>query len=133
MSDFIDSLKLEMKMVYKFNEPKWPIKDGETVVVEEIPDPLKAIWTVAMSTSRQAGLFAIDQQCEGDDKTAQIEELKSKAYAIESIFWVYVKDEFKLWGIPDSVGIRKGWKVVTFKPRSMAHFFPFGPIVFLRK
>jgi hypothetical protein len=39
--------------------------------------------------------------------------LHAKSEVLDEIFWVGLKDAHKLWG--KSVGIRKGWKVVSFK------------------
>jgi hypothetical protein len=119
---WIDNLKtaldaLDMKDII---QPNNEVQEGDNVV-GEADDDLKKIYGYAMMMKRTGMQIMVSIHFESDKSSTGYQqsiermlEYKGKHEALMSIFWVALKDKYNLWS-KDSVGVRKGWKVVWHK------------------
>lgn len=126
MSSWIKLLPLELSQIEEDEiiEPETEVKRSAERVVGEMSIDLKRIytrWRILFESADRAILEAKYSRKKEQQKEliARALELHEKAEAMEKIFWISIKDEFGLWGLIDndenSVGVRKGFKVVSFK------------------
>ena len=118
MSTWFKLLPFELTEVTAFMEPIEEVKPGETPV-GTVSDDLKKLYTLWRNLKKEADLLAVEFEYRKftDEERGKISELKSKARALEMIFWIGTYDELHLWSHtafqPD---IRIGWQVVEIKP-----------------
>lgn len=48
-------------------------------------------------------------------KFAEYEKLQEKGNCLNAMLWISIKDMLGLWGQPETLGVREGWKIVLFK------------------
>jgi hypothetical protein len=70
-------------------------------------------------------------QMKVNDAQEYIEEIKKKHSRIErlvdvldTLLWATIKDTYNIWG--ESIGIRDGWKIVTFESVDFSDFLNIG-------
>ena len=125
MSTWIKLLPLELNDISAFIEPTDKTKKGEKVV-GAMSTSLKQLFTLWMSTERAAAETMLDIKYSGvtAEKKAKMGEMREKANALQSIFWIAVKDELSLWG-GDTIGARTGYQIVEFKAPPEPPFMKF--------
>lgn len=131
MSNWIKLLPLELHEIEEgeFCEPETGPESGKDNIVGEMSIDLKRIYTRYRTLRESADRAAIDAKYakkEEQRKEFLIKalELHEKAEAMESIFWISVKDEFGLWG-KESIGVRKGFLVVWSEAEAPKSFIDF--------
>lgn len=128
MSTWLKLLPLELKEVSDFLEPTEEIKAGEEIV-GVVSDELRKLYTLWKTLRKSADLLIVELEYKKvtDEERGKIAELKSKARALELLFWVGVADELRLWDHVGSVpGMRTGWRVVECKLPESPFGFLFG-------
>lgn len=100
-------------------EPQGEPESGEEEVGTVDMD-LRKLYTRAQQTQAETLRFAADDRCARNSQervkaVEKAQETAKKAEIYMELFWIALRDEFKLWG-GWSIGIRKGWKAVKSKP-----------------
>lgn len=120
MTNWLDFLPRELELAeVKPGDPFEPNheigeNDHSVGVIED--GILKKMYILAVRWKKEAAQLAVDASFTMDKEKQSIlvkkaYELRDKGEVLLHIFWVSVKEAFKLWGM-ESIGIRKGWKVV---------------------
>lgn len=123
MSEFLKLLNLELQMTDPHSDlaPKDKPKRSDRIVSGEVPEDIKKLWILSRSMMEEFAVRYVKLEMAGgtatEDQTSPIAELKDKADFIRELFWISLKDHFKLWG-KESIGIRENWTVV-YKERSV--------------
>ena len=103
-------LPLELQGITDIMEPPGDVGENDNVV-GVMSDDLKrlyTLWRMCTKESEQARLnYRYSPNPEDKHKAL---EYKSKAEALQHIFWTCVNEEFDLWH-RYSTGVRKGWQV----------------------
>jgi len=90
--------------------------DPKDTVVGALPGELINLYSLWMATSKESARTLVDLQYSRDDEDllARYDELSAKAKALESLFWIGVKEHFNLWGtsVKEVVGIRREYQIV---------------------
>lgn len=84
--------------------------------VGEMRDSHKRIYTLVKNLEREAEQMIIDAKYSMDRDIQErapgkIAELQYKIQALLKVFWILIREDFKLWD-KDDVGVRKGFQVV---------------------
>ncbi|HEY4475187.1 MAG TPA: hypothetical protein VJB92_00460 [Candidatus Paceibacterota bacterium] len=118
---WLDVLKIELDAIGADDliEPKGEVEDGEEVV-GLVPEELRKLYTRAQQSEAEALRFVADLRIARNDKDQKhaIEKsiaVKAKAETMSAIFWLCIRDEYKLWGPDVIIGVRKSWNVVRKK------------------
>ena len=83
------------------------------------------MWTLSTILSKQASLLQVEQNYEPtDERRGEISSLSFKSRALQIIFWIGIHDELELWATGGQMGLREGWKVVSFTPKATLMGFP---------
>ena len=125
MNTWLKLLPLEIQDVQDLIEPTVEVKEGETIV-GVVSDELKKLYTYWKGLKKSGDLQIVELEYKKatDQEHGKIAELKTKARALEMLFWVGVCDELHLWGHTEMLpGIRIGWQVVEYKQLELP--FPF--------
>ena len=113
-------LEIENMNMNEILEPNTEVGNTERVIGVLKDNDLKKIYTLAMQWDRLAIENIVTARYSGDDDRNSLmiksNELHKKSELLIEIFWTSLKDVFNLWGAEEVLGIRKGWKVVLFKP-----------------
>jgi len=109
----------EIKME-DFIEPSGDIGPADREVGQMTEDQ-KKIFTLVQKNERAAAEYLINGRYAQNDNVRnealkKASELKQKSDTLREIMWISIKDEFGLWA--ESIGVRKGFKVVTTSPSS---------------
>ncbi|HLD06276.1 MAG TPA: hypothetical protein VJC16_01955 [Candidatus Nanoarchaeia archaeon] len=123
MQTWLDVLRTELSNIEPGTvaEPEDEVGAKDTVV-GDVPDELKQIRGLALRWKTDC-LFeltdALKRKLTGNQEEAEraftkSSELSLKADTLMQIFWTSLKDALGLWE-KDAIGIRKGWKVVSFE------------------
>ena len=132
MSTFLELLPLELKQVKRFIEPDSDVAGGETIV-GDMSDEHKALYSLTRYIAKEASDIQSDLLICSDneeEKKAMACALAAKANLINDLFWIVLKNDLSLWSCPEALGVRRGFKVVTYRPKpKMPDFLSgfFGP------
>ncbi|MBI3956754.1 MAG: hypothetical protein HY340_02085 [Candidatus Kerfeldbacteria bacterium] len=121
MGTWLDTLQQELETsdVTSSFEPNGAVQPNEHVV-GDITDPdLRRVYSLSMRYSKSAldakTALAFESQRELQEHYQLLMcQNAARAEVLIKLFWVSVKDAFKLWG-RDNIGIRRGWKVVWYE------------------
>jgi len=113
------SIELSSIDAKEFIEPNTEVDLRSDVVVGDADDELKRVYALTEKLQEAAARYSIDARFSKDnrlrsDAEKKAYELRKKVEILMEIFWITLKDKFDLWD-KNSVGIRKGWKVVYSK------------------
>jgi len=128
MSTWVKLLPLELQEVNELMEPTEEIKDGEKIA-GVISDELKKLYTLWKASKKSVELLIVELEYKKatEQERGKIAELKTKARALEMIFWVGVCDELGLWNNVEMIpSIRAGWRVIELKQPESPFRFLFG-------
>ena len=115
-STWISNLHLELSMLNPedYIEPQWE-KSGKEIVIGELPDDLKRVFTLYMIYQKAAAQSSVDMTFAiVDQKQAakgKVNENESKAAFLNRMLWHGVHDLFDLWHHP-IVGVRQQYQVI---------------------
>ena len=120
-------LPMDIQEVTERQPPQQPIGSDDTVI-GTLPDELINLYSLWTATSKESSKTLVDLHYAVNDEALQslYDELSDKAKALESLFWIAVKEHFHLWGIglTDVLGVRQEYKVVKSKrPPVMFNLF----------
>ena len=114
MSTWLKLLPLEIKEVNDLGEPDTEVNIHDHIV-GELSNDLRKLYTMWKKTTEVAARTKVDLLFSNSKHKEELDrrfsELSSKSEALREIFWIGVHDEHDLWS-KDSVGVRRGWKVV---------------------
>lgn len=127
MSSWMGLLPLDIQDVI-YQEPPGEIKEGETSLGIVTSEESKRLWAYAQMLKKEADLLSVDVKyvAASAEQSARIIELYTKGRAVETIFWVGVLDDLKLWGSKNQPALRAGWNVVEPPPNPMQFLQLFG-------
>ena len=133
-SPWLSNLHIELDMLKpeEYIEPQWEKSDKE-VVIGELPDDLKGVFTLYIYYQKTAAQASIDMTFATVDEKqvakAKVNENESKAALLNRMLWHGVHDLFELWSKP-LVGVRQNYEVVYSDepplPPQIIGFNPFG-------
>lgn len=121
-------LRMEMSMLEEKDlvEPSSngdeEVEEGESYV-GEMPMECRKLWTLFCMKEEQSTRMIVDARYARGDVAKKEEmhmnayEVRTKAEMCKDLMYLNLKDQFKLWSPHLSIGIRAGWKVVTFRTK----------------
>lgn len=117
MSTWIKLLPLEINEIKPddYIEPAFPLEKRDHEV-GAMTDELKKLYTLWRLVEKEAAQTYIEfkySKTHDDSILMKSVELRDKSEILKELFWVSLKDEFKLWA--KDVGVRKGYIVVWFE------------------
>ncbi|HLD82287.1 MAG TPA: hypothetical protein VJA22_03735 [Patescibacteria group bacterium] len=128
MLTFFQRIEDEMKSV-EVVDPGSPVEQDETVF-GTVPEDLRRLFCLANQLHSNAhhavGDFVSAPNQDAEEKARKrAQALHEKANFVREMFWDALKEEFNLLGSDRVVGVREGWKAVSFPPRnvSLSEFF----------
>ena len=115
MSNWLKLLPTELSLVDNFVEPEDDMQSNDNYV-GDMTTELKKLYTLWKRLSEVAARSKVDYEFSNastkEALLAKWAELREKAKTLRYIFWVCVQDEFpELWS-RESIGVRRGFKVV---------------------
>ncbi len=128
MNTWMKLLPLDVGGVTERMLPQGDIDPGDTVV-GTLPDELINLYSLWQATAKESQRTLVDvgYARSDEDLIARYDELADKAKALEYLFWIGVKEHFKLWGvgIKETLGIRQEYQIVKQKrsPHPFAGLF----------
>jgi hypothetical protein len=127
-SSWLSMLKIELQFIdpSQLIEPDGDLDDRDSSEHELGDASLenKKLWTYFATLEEKATRMLTDARyLRGDiDKrvelVAKASEMRAKAEMARGILFLNLRDKYKIWNPTLGVGIRKGWKVVSFKSNS---------------
>ncbi|MEK7767911.1 MAG: hypothetical protein AAB368_16900 [bacterium] len=121
MATWLEMLRIELENLGPddLRAPIGPVKPEEHRV-GEADLAHQRMYGLAVRLERAAAEAVLEAKYAPDQPTqdavaARACELSEKANKLREVFWVSLKDAFRLWDKP-AVGLRAGWAVVWFKP-----------------
>jgi hypothetical protein len=119
MSTWIKLLPLELDSIKAadYIEPEWEMESKDRVV-GEMSQTARQLFTLSRMLEREADQLTVAHKyCASKSMKSELEgkidQYKAKSQLLKGAVWISLKDEHKLWG--ENVGIRAGFKVVTFE------------------
>jgi hypothetical protein len=88
----------------------------EAVLVPEIDDELKKLWTLSMFYFRRSLELKVSlafKKKSPEDET-EMDQYIQKAECLSNIFWVCIKSDYSLWKYPN-LGLRDPWMIVQME------------------
>lgn len=123
MTTFVDLILMDVQLVEEKGliEPQAEPGSGDHVVGTAGPE-LQKLYSLALTWEKAATEAILAARYSTtkvnlNQTAVKITQLREKAKILMEIFWISLKDAFNLWD-KESVGIRKGWKVVWTNPQS---------------
>lgn len=110
--------------------PPDPVDKDDEVIGEVTSDYLKKIYTAAMFSRKEFDQLAVEHKYapheEGKECPTEVKLTRARyrADALLELFWACVQDD--LGYHEDSLGLRKGWKVIAADPADRARRSLFG-------
>lgn len=133
-STWLNNLQMELDVIppEEFVEPEWELKPPDEVIVGDMTDDLKRLFTLLRSYFRETEMSKVNTQFSSTDdrasQQARANELMHKTDTLDRIFWTAIGENYNLWEHPQ-VFIRKGFKIaysdVVPRPQIIG-FNPFG-------
>lgn len=125
-SSWLSMLKMELAMISTDQildpETEFESEENETFVGTATLE-IRKMWTYFLHLEEKATRLLVDARF--SKKVAEREtllkhsyELKAKAELVHSILFLSLRDMFSIWNPTLGLGIRAGWKVVTFKSKT---------------
>jgi hypothetical protein len=117
MADWLTRITAEIDGVtnYEHGEPEPEAAQAEHEV-GVLPERMRKLWfLVGNYRAQTAQALASAMALRGDarkEKVAEAEQLDLKGGVLKDLFWVWCRDEFPVLWPKESIGVRKGWKVV---------------------
>ena len=119
-------LPMDIQSVTERLTPQQPVGSEETVI-GTLPDELINLYSLWTATAKEGARTLVDLRYSVDDEDlmSRYDELTDKAAALESLFWIAVKEHLQIWGIgvKEAIGLRQEYQVVKH-PRT-ANLPPF--------
>ena len=117
MLTWLKMLPMELDSITEYLNPGTPI-DYKDKIIGTASNDLKKLYTLWRLKEKEAEQNKIDIKFgkSQEERTESIIFLRKNMEIFESLrglFWIAVKDEFDLWKVEASVGIRSGFTVVT--------------------
>lgn len=115
-STWISNLPLELSMLNPedYVQPEWVKKDKE-IVVGEMPDDLKRVFTLFRGYQKLAAQTSVELQFAYMDQKpvalGKTNEYNSKAEVLQRILWYSINEYFDLWTHPQ-IGVRQEYQIV---------------------
>lgn len=118
MNTWLKLLPIEIKEVSEYLLPPSPVDTSKDTVIGSLPDELIKLYSLWTATSKECDRTLVDLRYSRDDEAliARCDELSDKTKALESLFWIGVKEHFNLWGtgFKNTIGIRQEYQIVQF-------------------
>ena len=118
MNTWLRLLPIEIQEVTERMFPQGSV-DSNDMVVGTLPAELVNLYSLWTATAKESARTLVDLRYAKEDETllARYDELSDKAKALESLFWIGVKEHFSLWGIglKEGIGIRQEYQIVKYK------------------
>ena len=111
-------MPLEIQEVTEYLQPQQPKEENETVI-GTLPEELIKLYSLWTATSRESDRVLVELRYSRDKSLIdRYDELSDQAKVLELLFWIGVKEHFKLWGVLPKenvqVGIRQEYQIVKF-------------------
>lgn len=122
MTTWLKLLPLEMDEIAESEvvEPKGPLDSKKDNVVGEASLDLKRLYTLWMRAEKEVHQlmfnlrFSENPLTDLEEVKGKLKKLEDESETLKAIFWTSLREEHNLWDCP-GVGIRRGWKVVSFE------------------
>jgi hypothetical protein len=130
-SSWLSMLKMELSLIGPDELIEPESGDGEDDderdnehFLGEASMEIKRLWTYFATLEEKATRTLIDAKYarasidKRESLLKKASEMKAKAEMARSILFLNIRDQYQIWNPNLAVGIRKGWRVVSFKSES---------------
>jgi hypothetical protein len=125
---WLSMLKMELSLIDNsdLKEPKLELGEDDNkdeTIVGTASLEARKLWTYSLAMEEKATRSLVDAKYEEsvDKREALMKiaaETRAKSDMAHSILFLSLRDQFGIWNPTLGVGIRSGWKVVSFKSKS---------------
>ena len=108
---------MDIQSVTERLTPQQPVGSEETVI-GTLPAELINLYSLWIMTAKEAAktLVELNYSVADEDLISRYDELTDKANALESLFFISVKEHFHLWGmgLKEVMALRQEYQVVKY-------------------
>jgi len=126
MTTWLKLLPMELEEIEELIEPPLEFNPQTERKIGEMSEDLKKLYTLWQNLEKEFAQQIVQARFARNERERKLtylklNETKERAEVLQRLFWISVRDEFKLWE-EDTIAVRKGFLIVVVeedRPRTI--------------